>query len=103
MQGRTIKRLGWHLLLALVMLLMQQAGWRHALQHATRDDGHHAHTLCVECLAYHAADASVAPSKAAQALAHFEHVQTADTAQPQCAPGAPGAYRARAPPALFSA
>lgn len=103
MRGHMYKRLGWHLLLALVMLLMQQAGLRHALQHATRDDGNHAHTLCVECLAYHAADASVAPSKAALALAHFEHVLTADTAQPQCAGSAPGAYLARAPPALFSA
>lgn len=97
------KRLGWHLLLALVMLLMQQAGLRHALQHTTRDDGNQAHTLCVECLAHHAADASVAPSVAAMALTSFEHALTAGSAQPQCAQGAPGAYLARAPPALFSA
>lgn len=103
MQGRTYKRLGWHLLLALVMLLMQQAGLRHALQHATRDDGNHAHTLCVECLVHHAADASVAPTVPTLALASFEHVLTADAAQPQCAQGAARAYLARAPPAVFSA
>lgn len=103
MRGHMYKRLGWHLLLALVMLLMQQAGLRHALQHATRDDGNHAHTLCVECLAHHAADASVAPTVPTLALGSFEHVLTADAAQPQCAQGAPGAYLARAPPALFSA
>jgi hypothetical protein len=96
------KRLGWHLLLALVMLLMQQVSLRHALQHAERDDGNQAHTLCVQCLAHHAADASVAPSVATVALARFGHVLTADTAQPQCAQGLACAYLARAPPALFS-
>ena len=103
MQGRTYKRLGWHLLLALVMLLMQQAGLRHALQHATRDEGNHAHTLCVECLAHHATDASVAPTVPVLALARFQHVLTADIAQAQRAPGATQAYLARAPPLLLSA
>lgn len=102
MRGHMYKRLGWHLLLALVMLLMQQAGLRHALQHATRDDGNHAHTLCVECLAHQAADASVAASVPTLALARLEHVLTADTAQPQRAGSAPSAYLARAPPAVFS-
>ncbi len=102
MQGRIHKRLGWHLLLALVMLLMQQAGLRHALQHAASDDGKHAHTLCVACLAHHAAEAIVAPSAGTLTLARLAHVLTADSAQPQCAQGVARAYLARAPPAIFS-
>lgn len=103
MQGRLYKRLGWHLLLAVLMLLMQQAGLRHALQHGAREDNNPAHTLCVECLAHHAADASVAPTVPSLTLSSFEHVLTADNAQQQCALDVPGAYLARAPPLVFSA
>ena len=66
MMGRIRKQwsrhIGWHLVLALFMLFMQQAGWRHALQHATRDEGAPTHTVCLECLAHHASDPSVAPT-----------------------------------------
>lgn len=56
MQGRSWLRMGQTLVLALVLLLMQQAGLRHALQHAANDDAHAAHTICCECVAHHAAD-----------------------------------------------
>jgi hypothetical protein len=51
------QRAGWHWVLALVLLLMQQAGLRHGLQHATRDDGAPTHAACLECVAHHASDA----------------------------------------------
>lgn len=102
MQGRWLSRLGWHTLLALVMLLMQQAGLRHSLQHATRDDGAPTHTVCVECLAHHASDHSAAPTVPVLALASFDHVLTADAAQPQCGQSVVTGYLPRAPP-FFSA
>ncbi|RTL30686.1 MAG: hypothetical protein EKK47_10300 [Burkholderiales bacterium] len=107
MMGRIRKQwsrhIGWHLVLALFMLFMQQAGWRHALQHATRDEGAPTHTVCLECLAHHASDASVAPTVPSLPLATFDHVLTADAAQPQCGQGVARCYQPRAPPWVFSA
>ena len=56
MQG--VKRFGAFLVLALSMLLMQQGGLRHALQHSAHDnDGLPGHsTLCKECLSFCAHD-----------------------------------------------
>ncbi|MBI2731983.1 MAG: hypothetical protein HYX44_01305 [Aquabacterium sp.] len=107
MQGRTHRRtkrlLGWHLLLALVMLLMQQAGLRHALQHAARDEGVPTHTVCVECLAHHASDNGVAPTVPTLTQASLDHVLMADAAQPQCGQGVACAYLSRAPPPVLAA
>jgi hypothetical protein len=103
MQGRRRIHPGWHLLLVLVMLLMQQAGLRHALQHASRDEGAPTHTVCVECLSHHASDAGAVPTLPALDLARFDHVLTADTAQPQCGQGVPTCYRPRAPPTSLPA
>lgn len=98
MQGRLYRLMGWHVLLALAMLLMQQAGLRHALQHAARDDGAPTHTVCVECLAHHASDSGVAPTVPTLAPASFGHVLAADTTLPQCGPGVTCVYLSRAPP-----
>ncbi|MDO9236509.1 MAG: hypothetical protein Q7U28_10840 [Aquabacterium sp.] len=93
---------GWHLLLALVMLLTQQAGLRHKLQHTTNDDGAATHSACVVCLAHHGSDHSTTPTVQALVLATFEHVLTADAAQPQRAQSVVTGYLPRAPP-VFSA
>lgn len=104
MQGsRLFSRWVWHVVLALVMLFMQQAGVRHSLQHATNRDSAPAHTACVECLAHHAADSTLLPTVVAPVLGQFDHVLTADAAQPQRGQGVTRAYQSRAPPAVFSA
>jgi hypothetical protein len=95
------KRLAWHLVLALVLLLMQQAGLRHALQHASRDDGGATHAVCVECLAHHANDTSVTPTVPTLVLAHLDHALTADAARPQCDQGFAACYQSRAPPSVL--
>jgi hypothetical protein len=95
-------RLGWQMLLALVMLLMQQAGLRHSLTHATRDDSTPTHTACLECLAHHASDHSMAHTVPVLLLASFDHVRAADAAQPQCGHSVQTGYLPRAPP-VFSA
>jgi len=43
-------RWGWRVLLAVVMLWMQQASLRHDLEHALEDPHQAAHVLCQECL-----------------------------------------------------
>ena len=90
----------WHLVLALVMLLMQQAGLRHSLQHALHDDGAPTHAACVECLAHHANDLGTTHTVPALALAEFDHVLTADEAHAQSGHGVQAGYLPRAPPAL---
>lgn len=87
-------------MLALAMLLMQQAGVRHSLQHATNDDGAPAHIACLECLALHASDHGATPAALTLALASFDHVLTADAAQPQCGHSVVTGYQPRAPPVL---
>ncbi|WP_290872821.1 hypothetical protein [Aquabacterium sp.] len=93
-------RLGWHLLLALLMLLMQQGALRHGVQHIKGEDGAPTHTLCKDCLSFHAAEQALA-GDTAPALLHPALTQ---------APPEPGwashlgafraSYRSRAPPVL---
>jgi hypothetical protein len=92
-------RWGWHLLLALVMLWMQQAGLRHALQHIGRNDTAPAHTACLECLAHHAQDHGAAPTVPVLATVSAEHVLTPDQGEAQRTAEAPRVYWSRAPPA----
>jgi hypothetical protein len=93
-------RLGWHLLLALLMLLMQQGALRHGFQHIKGEDSSPTHTLCKDCLSFHAADQALASAP----LLHLpvvglpEVVLTLFSAPgntPTCA-----AYQARAPPTV---
>lgn len=95
--------LGWHLVLALFMLLVQQAGLRHALQHATRDEGSQTHAVCLECLAHHASDASITPTVAPLALVQADHVLVQESGCAQCTPHAPRGYQPRAPPQRLAA
>jgi hypothetical protein len=90
----------WHLVLALVMLLMQQAGLRHSLQHALHDDGAPTHAACVVCLAHHANDLGATHSVPTLVLAAVDHVLTADAAQGQRGHCVQTGYLPRAPPAL---
>ena len=91
---------GWHMVLALVMLLMQQAGLRHSLQHALQDERAPAHTACVECLAHHANDVGATHALPVLVLAQFDHVLTADEAQPQRGHSVQTGYLPRAPPVM---
>ncbi len=90
----------WHLVLALVMLLMQQAGLRHSLYHALHDEGAPTHTVCLECLAHHANDLGATHTVPALVLADFDHVLTADEAQAQLGHCVQTGYQPRAPPPL---
>ena len=96
-----MSRVSWHLVLALAMLLMQQAGLRHSLKHALNDEGVATHAACIECLAHHAHDHGTAHTLPPLLLAHFSHVATTDVALPQCEQGIEAGYRSRAPP-VFS-
>lgn len=93
-------KVGWHLVLALVMLLMQQAGLRHSLQHALQDESAPTHAVCVECLAHHANDVGATHAIPALVLVEFGHVLTADEAQPQLGHSVQTGYLPRAPPVL---
>ena len=97
---KSLPKWGWHLLLAMVMLLMQQAGLRHSLQHALQDESAPTHTVCVECLAHHANDLGATHTLPVLALAEFDHVLTADGAQPQLGHSVQTGYEPRAPPVL---
>jgi hypothetical protein len=90
----------WHLVLALVVLLGQQAGLRHSLQHALRDEGAPTHAACIECLAHHASDHVVSHTQPPLALLAIEHVWTDVTGQAQCIPQTEAGYLSRAPPVL---
>ncbi|MDE2402216.1 MAG: hypothetical protein KGL90_11175 [Burkholderiales bacterium] len=96
-----LTRIGWHLLLALVLLLMQQASLRHALQHAARDDGHPAHsTLCKQCLAHAATDALAFSTPPVMALLQAHGVPLADHQEAQRHDSPQAGYQTRAPPRL---
>jgi hypothetical protein len=93
-------RLGWHLLLAVLMLLMQHAALRHAFQHSPREDGQAAHgTLCKECLAYAATDAVASTSTPVIAPQVVHDHQPVFLPAQRHAPVALG-YQSRAPPRL---
>lgn len=95
--------MGWHFMLALLMLLAQQTGLRHSLKHAVHDEGAATHAVCLECLAHHANDHSATPIVPVLALAGFDHVLTEGLACAQCGHGFQAGYLPRAPPAVFSA
>ena len=96
MQG--VKRFGAYVVLALSMLLMQQGGLRHALQHSVKDDAAPAHSsLCKDCLSYCASDA-IAPQAVLLALASHLIDQRVATGQTQRAYTVAVGYRSRAPP-----
>lgn len=95
-------RLGWHLLLALLMLLMQQGALRHGVQHIKGEDGVPTHSLCKDCLSFHAAEQALAGDNA-PALPHPVLAQALPEPLWASHHGAfPASYRSRAPPA-FSA
>lgn len=94
------QRLGWHLLLALFMLLMQHGALRHAYHHSANNDQHPAHgTYCKECLSYTATDV-VAPTTQAMVPppAMVGHPATEYLIQHWAAFEA--RYQSRAPPRL---
>ncbi len=92
----------WHWVLAVVLLLMQQAGILHRLHHATHDEGTPHHTACLECVAHHASDAGAASAPGpCFASAHLGHVLATTPAPAVLLAGARAAYQARAPPVSF--
>lgn len=96
MQG--VKRFGAYVVLALSMLLMQQGGLRHALQHSVKDDAAPAHSsLCKDCLSYCASDA-IAPQTVLLALATHLIDQRVAVGQTQRAYTVAAGYQSRAPP-----
>ena len=100
MQG--VKRFGALLVLALSMLLMQQGGLRHALQHVVQDDdglpGHS--TLCKECLSFCAHDDLVSPATATLALAQRAHEHHTHAVASERDLAVTTGYQSRAPPVL---
>lgn len=100
MQG--VKRFGAYLVLALSMLLMQQGGLRHALQHSVQDkDGLPGHsTLCKECLSFCANDDLVTPAMATLALVQASHQASNSSLTSQRDQDIAAGYQSRAPPAL---
>ena len=100
MQG--VKRFGAYLVLTLSMLLMQQGGLRHALQHSLQDnDGLPGHsTLCKECLSFCANDDLVTPAMATLALVQASHQASNSSLTSQRDQDIAAGYQSRAPPAL---
>lgn len=99
-------RMGWHLMLALLMLLVQQAGLRHhLLEHGpSHEEAAPTHAACLVCLAHHAHGHSVAGAVVATSLAPpLNHVHSAAIGVTHCPAGNAANYRARAPPLVFSA
>lgn len=84
--------------LAALMLLTQQAGLRHGIEHERRDDGAAVHSLCTLCLAFHAADHTVAPPTVGVADIAADHVRQAITGQAQCVAAIATGFQPRAPP-----
>jgi hypothetical protein len=98
MSRGSVTRLSWQLLLALVMLLMQQAGLRHNLEHATRDDGIVNHAVCKVCLGHHATDDIVTFTPPALALLKASYSTTLTLPQAQHVSPVVTGYLSRAPP-----
>ncbi len=102
MHGATqgVKRFGAYVVLALSMLLMQQGGLRHALQHGVGDDSLPAHsTLCKDCLSYCAGDV-ITPSPVALVLGADLSAQPVAYGQAQCHQAVVAGYLSRAPPTV---
>lgn len=102
MNWREVMRSGRHLVLALLMLLMQQAAWRHTLQHDLGEDSKAAHTQCVLCLAFHAADQAVSPSPVPAILADLAFAAPTPPAFTPLLARVHAVFQARAPPAFLS-
>jgi hypothetical protein len=102
--SRTLSRLTWRLALVFVMLLMQQAGWRHSLEHlAHDDDAAPTHAACLLCVAHHVQDHGLAAAPPVIAAPAFSgHVAHADGQRAQCPQGVRLSYRSRAPPSSLS-
>lgn len=98
---RKIPRWGWHLLLALLMLLMQQGALRHGVaHHLNGEEGAAAHQICLDCLAFHAGDQAVASDTTMAPLLALQHGPTVAVLPTDRTTAAPAAYLARAPPSL---
>lgn len=102
--GRAPHRLGWHLVLALLLLLMQQAGLRHALEHHPHEgEGVPTHAACLLCMAHHDGQGGAAVcAPPAMAVPPASHVLRARVALPLRDDGAVLPYRSRAPPRFAS-
>ncbi len=93
---------GWHWVLALVLLLMQQVGLLHRLHHVTHDEGAPHHTACLECVAHHASDAGAASAPDLSLTpARLGHVLSTAHAPAIVLAEVRAAYHARAPPVSF--
>jgi len=100
----TFSRTGWHIVLALVMLLMQQAGLRHAFEHAGHEhDAEPTHAACLLCAAHHAQGHALShtPPDVAEPLG--SHVLRSAAQEGQRGQGVQLNYRSRAPPSFVSA
>ncbi|MDE2078293.1 MAG: hypothetical protein KGI91_14680, partial [Burkholderiales bacterium] len=92
------KRVGAYVFLALSMLLMQQGGLRHALQHSLKDAAVPAHsTVCKDCLSYCTSDI-ITPQMALLHLADQLVSQRVALGQSQIATITEVDYLSRAPP-----
>lgn len=100
MQGQVMTGWGWRLLLAAAMLLMQQAGLRHDLQHALEKQDSAAHVLCQECLSHHSADQAVAHQVPTLRLTDASYALTTSVLPTQRSVRPALGYLSRAPPAL---
>lgn len=102
--SRDLSRLTWRLALVVVMLLMQQAGWRHSLEHiAHDDDAAPTHAACLLCVAHHVQDHGLDTAPPVMAmLSHAGHVLPGETQRAQCPQGVRLSYRSRAPPVSLS-
>ena len=84
--------------LAALVLLTQQAGVLHSIQHERRDEGAATHSVCQTCLAFHAADHAVATEPTAWVGAQADHLLSEHHGQAQCAVGVSAGFQPRAPP-----
>lgn len=100
MQGQVVTRWGWRLLLAAAMLLMQQAGLRHDLQHALEKQDSAAHVLCQECLSHHGADQALAHQAPTLRLTDASYALAPSVMLTQRSVRPTLGYLSRAPPVL---
>ncbi len=99
MTNHKVSHVGWRLLLALVLLLVQQAGLRHNLSHATaRHEGPPTHAVCLECVALHASADLLSPVAPSPVLLAHTHVLVAAAAPHDREPHTERVYQSRAPP-----
>lgn len=84
--------------LAALVLLTQQAGVLHNIQHERRDEGVATHSVCKACLAFHAADHTVAAQPRAWVGGQVGHVLSEHLGRAQCTAGVSAGFQPRAPP-----